>query len=235
MEKSQNLQVLIEKKWQDILTNNSAAKLIESNEFDFRFYQIYLIETFHYTSHNARNQALVGARVDNKNVHYMKFCFKHALEEAGHELMAFHDLKQTGVNLTIENLPTPLPETQTLIAYLYHISTTGNPLSRLGYSSWAENSYQYFMPFLMKIQKKLNLSKAQMTFFIEHGEIDESHAEHVLGTIRAQAKTEADIQAIEDAAMTSLDLASRILDGVTREYKQLITDPNNSRYSFLNK
>lgn len=221
------------KKWQDILQNNGAAKLIESDEFDVRFYQIYLLETYHYTSHNARNQALAGARVDNKNIQYMKFCFKHALEEAGHELMALHDLRQTGVDLALELFPKPLPETQTLIAYLYHISTTGNPLSRLGYSSWAEDSYQHFMPFLMKMQKKLNLKKSQMTFFIEHSDLDDSHAEHVQGTIKSQAKTENDLRDIEEAALTSLELASKILDGVAREYKLLCTNPETSRYSFL--
>lgn len=222
-------------KWEEILTSNSAVQLIEKDEFDLRFYQIYLIETFHYTSHNAKNQALAGARLDNKNVHYMKYCFKHALEEAGHELMALHDLRQTGVDLTLEKFPHPLPETQTLIAYLYHISTTGNILSRLGYSAWAEDSYQYFMDFLMKIQKRLNLQKSQMSFFIEHGDLDDSHAQHVWGTIKSQAKTELDITAIEEVALTTLELAAAVLDGVTREYQQLILDPTKSRYFFLNK
>lgn len=218
--------------WQEVLSNNMAAHLVAEGNFDERFYKLYLLETYHYTFHNARNQALVGARVDNQNIHYIKYCFKHAYEEVGHELMALHDLRQMGTQTPVEKFPSPLPETKTLIAYLYHISQRGNPLGRLGYSAWAEDSYEHFGPFLQRIQSKLNLTKAQMSFFVEHAVVDDKHADQVMKAIESYCKTDEDWEAVAEVAVTSLKLASGLLNAVAREYLKL-QKGESDRYSFL--
>ncbi|NQZ09527.1 MAG: iron-containing redox enzyme family protein, partial [Algicola sp.] len=47
-------------KWDDILTNSSFIQQIMQGNATKELYAIYMIETYHYTKHHARNQALVG-------------------------------------------------------------------------------------------------------------------------------------------------------------------------------
>jgi thiaminase len=85
----------IEKTWADILDNSRLVKAIREGSVSKALYAIYMIETFHYTAHNARNQGLVGVRHADNPV-YAKFCFEHAAQEVGHEKMALHDVMSLG-------------------------------------------------------------------------------------------------------------------------------------------
>jgi len=207
--------------WETLLKSSSFVRLIESSEFDQRLFALYMVETYHYTLHNARNQAVVGVRAFNISPQYLNFCFDHAAEEAGHELMAIHDLRKMGYDVDIAKLPRPLPATEHLIAYLYWMSATGNPLQRLGYSFWAETSYGYINPIIQKIKSQLKLADSQMTFFIAHSAIDAKHAEEVERMVATQAKTESDYADIEHGLVQSLRLTGRMLEEVATYYKEV--------------
>src|SRR4051812_13975499 len=86
-----SLDKLIARAWDDILSTSRLAKAIREKSISRELYIIYMTETFHYTAHNARNQAMAGV-VHAENPVYAKFCFEHAAEETGHEKMALHDL-----------------------------------------------------------------------------------------------------------------------------------------------
>jgi thiaminase len=221
----------IEVVWGNLLANSKLVQAIEEKKISPLLYAIYMVETYHYTSHNARNQALVGVR-DASNPVYTKFCFEHASEEVGHERMALHDLKSLGLNGLEEKLKKPLPETETLIAYLYWISATGNPLQRLGYSYWAESCYQYINPLINKLKDTLSLTPNQLTFFIAHSDIDADHFEDIKTIITRACKTQEDLDSILDVMETSLVLTGRMLDGVFNEYTK-IKSGIPSRYDFL--
>lgn len=197
-------------------------------------YAMYMVETYHYTRHNSRNQALVATRDENLDPRYMKFCLKHAEEETGHELMAFHDLKNMGYTLSLEDLPTPLEETKVLIAYLYHVAQNGNPLARLGYSFWAERVYSYIAPLLQMASGNLGIEKKSMTFFNEHSEIDEEHAKQVDQAIERFAKTAQDWEDIGNCLETSLLLTSKMMDAVFEQFMSF-KDTRTTRYTFLNQ
>ncbi|MBL7714116.1 MAG: iron-containing redox enzyme family protein [Bdellovibrionales bacterium] len=217
---------------------SSTSKIMEAFEpgkpLDRRLFAIYLIETFHYTRHNARNQAAVAINHVDLDIRYMKYCLKHAHEEAGHEMMAFHDLKSLGYKGTVEKLPEPLPQTQTLIGYLYHVSKTGNPLARLGYSFWAERSYQYIEPMLGAIRDEFGIKKGGMTFFDEHSDIDTKHAAEVEEVIERTCKTDEDWKAIEDCMIMSLKLTGLMMKTVYEEFL-LLQQGKSDRYAFLNE
>jgi len=215
--------------WGEILDNSPLAMSIRTGEFSKELYMIYMLETYHYTSHNARNQALAGV-AHPENPVYMKFCFDHAADEAGHELMALHDLRSLGDTSDDLPLPAPLPSTETLIAYLYWTSKHGNPFRRLGYSVWAESSYQYINPLVGKVKEQLGLKDSQLTFFVAHSAIDEEHAREVRNVIERVAKTASDWDAIGETAEVSLRLTGRMLDEVHTEYMKLASG-RPSRYS----
>jgi len=215
--------------WSDILDRSALARAIRSGEFSPELYMIYMLETYHYTAHNARNQALAGV-ANPQNPVYMKFCFDHAADEAGHEMMALHDLRSLGQSDAELVLPPPLPSTETLIGYLYWASQHGNPFRRLGYSFWAESSYEHITPLVSQVKQKLGLKDSQLTFFVAHSAIDAEHAIEVRSIIERVAKTADDWAAIGETAETSLRLTGHMLDEVHAEYTRLMSGAP-SRYA----
>jgi hypothetical protein len=228
----ENLKLRLEKTVEELMGGPNLEKVMTPGFADKRLYAIYLTETYHYTRHNSRNQALVATRREHIDPRYLKFCLRHAEEEVGHELMALHDLKNMGFQVTEESLPRPLNSTLTLISYLYQVAQYENPLARLGYSFWAERSYQYIRPLLNLLSTGLGIEKKSMTFFNEHSEIDVDHAKMVDDTIGRFAKTEHDFIAIGDCLETSLRLTSGMMDEVFCEFVK-IKEGNSSRYTFL--
>jgi pyrroloquinoline quinone (PQQ) biosynthesis protein C len=204
--------------WSRLLEGSDLAALVHGGEIDRRLYALYLIETFHYTRENPRHQALVGARTDTDPM-YARFCLKHASEELGHEMMALHDLRSLGYDVTAEDLPSPLEETEVLTAYLYWISQRANPLGRVGYSFWAESSYEHIGPLLAAAQTTLDLEDRHMTFLVAHAKIDADHAAEVDQVLRRFATTTEDWVAIGRVMRTSLRLTVEMLDAVAREYR----------------
>ncbi|MGI0119998.1 iron-containing redox enzyme family protein [Zooshikella sp. RANM57] len=219
--------------WDEILSASKLVQAINEKRIDQRLFALYMLETYHYTRHNARNQALVGVRSFQAAPSYIKFCFDHAAEETGHELMALHDVKSMGLNIEENDLPSPLPATEVLIGYLYWISMQGNPLQRLGYSFWAENCYQYINPIIHSLQEQLGLKSSQLTFFIAHSTIDEKHAEEVNNMIITHCKSEDDLKDVEKVMETSLRLTGQLLNAVYDAYVSLEKGSSDT-YQFLN-
>ena len=217
--------------WSEILSKSRLAHAIQEGQIDKALYAIYMIETYHYTSHNARNQALVGVRHAD-NVAYAKFCFEHAAEEVGHEKMALHDVMSIGLKQHDFDIPEPLPATEILIAYLYWISFTGNPLQRLGYSYWAENAYQYINPLIDGLRKTLDLQASQLTFFIAHSDIDAHHFEEIKSIMKRTCKTDRDWADIARVMETSLYLTGAMLEASYEEYERYRSGKSD-RYKFL--
>ena len=212
------LRVELDAEWKDMLAGSELVRLVESGDFDQRLYALYLIETFHYTRENPRHQALVGVGATADPI-YLKFCFKHAAEEMGHEMMALHDLRSIGYQATTENLPEPLEATEVLTAYLYYVAQHGNPLARVGYSFWAESAYEHIGPLLAAGREKLGIDDHNMTFLVAHARIDADHAREVEQVLRRSAVTPDDWRAVARTMRVSLRLTGAMLDAVAREYR----------------
>ncbi|MBP5968323.1 MULTISPECIES: iron-containing redox enzyme family protein [Pseudomonas] len=213
----------IENVWADILDNSRLVKAIRGGSVSKALYAIYMIETFHYTAHNARNQGLVGVRHADNPV-YAKFCFEHAAREAGQEKMALHDVMSLGLNSESFDMPSALPETEVLIAYLYWISCNGNPLRRLGYSYWAENSYKYATSYINTLRETLSLRPEQLTFhrlssLVAHSDIDVEHFNEIKLILQRTCKDQSDWDAIATVMETSLRLTGNMLEAVYEQYE----------------
>lgn len=177
---------------------------------DKRLYALWLTQVAHLTKHTSLHQAMVGLRPGISHP-YMKFCFEHAAEEVGHEMMAIHDLRKIGVNVkTVDDLPTPLPATTQLNSYLYYAAQNAHPNTRLGFSYWAEKCYPYIDSLASGTKSSLGLSDSHMTFFVSHAAIDEKHAADVEKIVALVCKDAKDWAAVEDGMVTSLNLAVEI-------------------------
>lgn len=206
------------KAWKKNLEKSQFAKLIMDGKFGKELYVQYLTETYHYTKHNAKNQALVAVRDSTSPFAYQRFCLHHALEELGHEHMALHDLQKVGVKIDEANMPPMLASSETLVAYLYWVSAFGNPLQRIGYSFWAESSYDYIQPLLEKTRQILGIGGPQMTFLVQHADIDEKHAEEVKEVMLQVVKSEKDWEDIERVMLQSLKLTFDVLEEIAENY-----------------
>jgi thiaminase len=218
--------------WEELFQRCRFIQTVQRGEVDKKLYALYMLETYHYTRHNARNQALVGVRALEEDGPYLRFCFEHAKDEAGHELMAMHDILSLGLKQGDFTAPPPLPATEVLIAYLYWISATGNPLRRLGYSYWAESVYRYINPLIARVQQTLNLKSAQMTFFIAHAKIDAEHEQDVRKMLAERCRSDQDWADVERVMTTSLRLTGEMMEDVSAEYERLVTG-KPTPYRFL--
>lgn len=220
-----HLYSLMADKWKMILDENDLVQMINHGCHDRRLYILYLSQTYHYASHNAKNQAIVVQNINqttSREINYMKFCLQHAHEETGHEMMAFHDLKLAGLQIPIDKIPKAMSSTESFIAYLYYISQNGNPIRRLGYSFWAENSYKYFSECMQKAAIQMNLNKSMMTFFNEHSDIDQQHALDVEKMIISVCKTDQDFSDISEVMLQTLELTHHMLNEIAKEYKNVL-------------
>ncbi len=216
-----------------LMDRPNLLRALSPNFADLRLYAVYLVETYHYTRHNAKNQAAVAARSENIDINYLRYCLKHATEELGHENLALYDLQKiSGQSITPDDLPVPLPETQALVDYLYQISREGNPLGRLGYSYWAERSYEYIQPILKMLTSSLGVQPEQMSFLVQHAEIDQTHAIEVAEVIKQFVNSDEDLRAVEAVMLRSLDLTADLMEAIFHEFVAL-KEGKNTRYSSL--
>lgn len=212
----------------------SAVQLRQAQSLaDKRLYAIFLIETYHYVKHSSRHQALVAARFEDMDLQYRNYCLVHAREELGHEQMALQDLNSLGFKLMAQSLPEPLSSTKQFIDYLYNVSSQGNPLSRLGYTFWAEQAYSFIQPIFSLLDNELKVSKKSMSFFTNHAQIDEKHFRDVSEIIERFAKKTEDWNAIELCMRQSFSLKTKIIEQVLQEFLELKIG-KKSRYEFLN-
>lgn len=221
--KLEQLEMRMAEYWQVLLETPLALeiqKVLSSG--DKQLYALWLCQVAHLTKHTSAHQGLVGTRYQEISHQYMKFCFEHAAEEVGHEMMAVHDLRKIGLSAkTVSDLPAPLPATEKLTAYLYYAAQYSHPATRLGFSYWAEKCYPFIQGLAANTKKSLGLQNSQMTFFVSHSEIDEKHAQDVERIVQIVCQAPADWQAVETGMIDTLNLSVEIF----REIQTLMNNP----------
>ena len=207
----QSLKTTINQDWAAI-KKGKFWNLVLNHPVSKAFYTDLMLEIYHYTKHNSRNQA-AAAFVEAPDG-LLKFAYQHAAEELGHERMVVNDLESIGLLNKDDLQRKPLPATEALIGYLYFVAVKYGPLPRLGYSFWAEDVYEQIDEALVKIRKDLSLADKNMTFFVAHAKIDEKHIDQVTDCIERFVKTPAEQAAVEQVARTTIFLTGQMLEQV---------------------
>jgi pyrroloquinoline quinone (PQQ) biosynthesis protein C len=208
-----SLESTVNQGWEDI-KKGYFWQFVHQQTVSKAFYHDLMMEIYHYTRHNSMNQA-VAAFVDAPEG-LLKFVYRHAAEELGHERMVTHDLESIGL-LNRGNLKRqPLPATEALVAYLYFVALKYGPIARLGYSFWAESVYPHIDGVLSKIKQDLSLVDKNMSFFVAHAKIDAKHMDEVEECIDRYVKTPEDEVMVTQVARTTLFLTGQMMDQVAR-------------------
>src|SRR5207245_7805232 len=117
------------------------------NGIDWQLAAMTLYEMFHVVRFNSINQAVAAYATPPDRMQLLRYCYRHALEELGHEKMIVKDANAVEIDDHVagftEGLSDPLPATRAFIAYLFHTALKEGAIARLGYSYWAENSYTH--------------------------------------------------------------------------------------------
>lgn len=211
----QRIEAAVNQEWQHV-KNGSFWKKVMSEPVDPMLYKLMLEQIYHYTRHNSVNQAAAAYRTSTEKRRLLRFVYKHAQEELGHEQMVIHDLNSVGLYEEGFEQRRPLPATQALISFLWQLALEKGAVARLGYSYWAETCYGHIDPLLKKLRHDLNLTDRNMTFFVAHSEIDAHHAEEVEEAIAFSEPTADDKEEIINVAVTTLYLTGQILEQIAR-------------------
>jgi len=204
----------VEAEW-DQIKQGEFWELLMGKPVTRELYGNLMLQIYHYSRHNSKNQAACAFVEAPEGL--LKFVYRHAAEELGHERMVVHDLKS--IELFHESdldLP-PLPATEAMIGYLYYVALRYGPIARLGYSFWAESVYHHIGPGLKKIAKDLNFTSKNFTFFGAHAEADAEHSKQVDDAVERFAVTPAQQALVTQVAVTTLSLTGQILEQVARK------------------
>lgn len=175
-------------------------------------YRDLMLQVYHYSRHNSMNQAITAFQPAPEGL--LKFVYKHAAEELGHERMVIHDLKSIGMFHESDLQEAPLPATEALIGYLYFVALRYGAVARLGYSFWAEGVYGHIAEPFAKISRDLGLTSKNLTFFGSHAQADEAHIQQVTEAIAKFASTPEDQAAVLKVARTTLFLTGQLIEQV---------------------
>lgn len=199
---------------------------VGTHGFDRELYRLLMVQIYHYTSHNATNQAVAAFGATPSQLGLLKFVLDHAREELGHERMVLHDLR--AVDLLEKGQVVsdrPLPATDGLIGYLYGVALREGPIARLGYSYWAEAVYEHIAPLMSIARESLGLTDRDMSFFVAHAEIDTKHADEVREAIRRSVHTAEQAEGVLRVAATTLSLTHLLMEQAFEEWEATAVVP----------
>jgi thiaminase len=211
-----DLRETIETQWREI-KRGEFWRLVMDKQVTRPLYRDLMLQVYHYSKHNSVNQAVAAFVPAPEGL--LRFVYRHASEELGHERMVTHDLRSIGLLEEADLAKPPLPATEALIGYLYYVALRYGPIPRLGYSFWAEDAHAHIGEPLAKICMDLQLTSKNVTFFGSHAEADADHIRQVEEALEKYAATPADQELVTRVAITTLSLTGQLLDQVARRHR----------------
>ena len=209
------VQQTVDAEWAKIKQGGFWRRVMEA-PVPMGLYRDLMLQVYHYSRHNSMNQAITAFQPAPEGL--LKFVYKHAAEELGHERMVIHDLKSIDMFEESDLLAAPLPATEALIGYLYYVALRYGAVARLGYSFWAEGVYGHIAEPFAKISKDLALTSKNLTFFGSHAQADEAHIQQVTEAIAKFATSADDQSAVLKVARTTLFLTGQLIDQVAARH-----------------
>ena len=211
-----DLRETIEAQWRDI-KRGQFWNHVMSRPVTRPFYRDVMLQVYHYSRHNSINQAVAAFVPAPEGL--LRFVYRHASEELGHERMVTHDLKSIDLLNEADLAKPPLPATEALVGYLYYVALRYGPVPRLGYSFWAEDAHAHIGEVLAKIATDLQLTSKNVTFFGSHAEADVDHIRQVEEAIQKFAVTAEQQELVTRVAVTTLTLTGQLLDQVAQRHR----------------
>lgn len=213
----QSLRASVEGQWSEIKRGAFWRLVLQPQAVRRELYRDLMLQVYHYSRHNSMNQAVAAFVPAPEGL--LRFVYRHAAEELGHERMVVHDLRSIGLFDERDLALPPLPATEALTGYLYSVALRYGPIPRLGYSFWAEDAHRHISGIVAKFSKDLGLGKQNLTFFGSHAEADVAHMQQVEEALERYATTEQDRELVVRVATTTLSLTGQLLEQVAQRHR----------------
>jgi hypothetical protein len=211
-----DLRETVEAQWR-VIKRGHFWRLVMERPVSRDLYRDLMLQVYQYSRHNSMNQAIAAFVPAPEGL--LRFVYRHASEELGHERMVTHDLRSIDLLDESDLAKPPLPATEALIGYLYFVALRYGPVPRLGYSFWAEDAHAHIGEPLAKICADLRLTSKNVTFFGSHAEADVDHIRQVEEALEKFAVTHEQQELVRRVAVTTLSLTGQLLDQVAERHK----------------
>jgi pyrroloquinoline quinone (PQQ) biosynthesis protein C len=199
------------------LNSTDFVNSIQSGDSTRDIYKEYLRYAFHYVRETSSFTPLAARRMDPKHLKVRKWLLEHSSEEMGHELMALRDLERLGEDKEeIKSSAIPVGVTSWTSFFHYKVSMA-NPFCAFGVLYFLEGMAQELAPkVLIPIIKNLpDSEKKAITFFKEHGELDQEHMkeqEALIFSMKLTAEEEdAMVQTVLEAAQIKIFMLNDLM------------------------
>ncbi len=164
--------------------DNQLVQLVDEGSFTIGHLHNLLNTLFHQVYMSSSSFALAGTMIDSRYFRLREYLFHHAEEEQDHWKWIVQDLRNTGYTGPDPRVVFPQFPTQSYLSFAMFLAQK-QPAARLAMAYILEGvSGNLAVHYGSKVAAQLGLTKAQMSFFITHGELDAGHSQDILEVLQ---------------------------------------------------
>lgn len=168
----------------DFTKNNPIIESIDRGTFSVEEYHKLLLTLFHQVYYSSSSFGLAGTMVDSRFYKVREYLMEHAEEEKGHWMWIINDLRKTGYKGPDPRSLFPAKPTQSYLAFAMFLGLK-HPVSRLAMGYILEDlSGKFGVLYGGKVADLLSLNRDQVSFTVQHGELDEGHSDDILQILK---------------------------------------------------
>ena len=167
----------------DFTKSNPIIEKLENGTFEMKDYHNLLVNLFHQVYYSSSSFGLADTMVDSRFYEIREYLMEHAEEEKEHWTWIINDLYSTGYKGIDPRESFPSKPTQAYISFAMFIAHK-HPVSRLAMGFVLEDlSGNFGIKYGQKAAELLNLSREQVSFTVQHGELDQGHSQDIIDVL----------------------------------------------------
>jgi ferritin len=170
--------------------NNPIIEKLENNLFELKDYHKLLHTLFHQVYYSSSSFGLAGTMIDSRFSEVREYLMEHAEEEKEHWTWIINDLEGSGYIGKDPRESFPVKPTQAYISFAMFVAHK-HPFSRLAMGYVLEDlSGQFGVKYGKLAAQLLGLTRDQVSFTVQHGELDQGHSQEILDVLSRAELTE---------------------------------------------
>jgi heme oxygenase len=203
----------LQRKAIDRLMSTKIVKELTSGNVSLAQYRTYMSDVYCYALHSSQVISLAGSRMVLSHPDLVKYLFRHAEEELGHEKWAASDLEEIGLSSAEIKKIAPSSPCIRMIALEYYYAAQANPVGLFGWMFVLESlGGKSASGIAQGIDHALKLNGKGTYFLRGHGDADAQHSEDLCSVIDVSVKAQEDVETFLFVAEESQALYCSILD-----------------------
>ncbi len=174
----------------DFTKSNPIISKLEDGTFSLSDYHNLLKNLFHQVYYSSSSFGLAGTMVDSRYFEIRDYLMEHAEEEKEHWTWIINDLYSSGYKGRDPRETFPSKPTQAYISFAMFIAHK-HPVSRLAMGFVLEDlSGNFGVKYGSEAAKILGLTRDQVSFTVQHGELDQGHSQDIIDVLSRANLTE---------------------------------------------